>query len=273
MADDYIPYNGQVLRTGNLVPPVKGSSLPLLSAAPGFKVWTRSEIEEAIKLRPMKRREQFAGKDWILNQANRGSCNAAAATGALRRTMVLGGRNDVPQLAWEFLYAQINGGQDNGSMLDDGMNAITRIGIPLLNLQKHPLNRDILKSKYTPEEYAQAKEWRAETCYQTDDPLELATAILGFNAAGVVAVHVGSSFTSLDKNGYVGVDHGPGNHAVGVSDVELINGKLAFDHNGSWGVDMHDHGYGYLDWDAHLAQTSRNHQFYVIIGATNPGTH
>lgn len=271
--DDVINYKGQTIRTGCLVPAVNTSSLPLLSSAPGFRTWTRNEIEEAIKKKPYKRRDFFkADQGWILNQANRGSCNCAAATGALRRVMVLGGRNEVPQLSWEFLYAQLVDGDDRGSMLDDGMVALGKTGIPPLDLTRHPLNKHIRKRDYSPEDYAQAQGFMAEQCYQVDDPLEMATLLLSGQGAGVVAVHVGNNFVNLDKNGYAGVDRGPGNHAVCVDDVEIINGKLAFDHAGSWGPGMHADGRAYFDWDAHLKGPNQYHKFYAIVGATNPGT-
>lgn len=271
MADDYIPYHGGVLRTGTLVPPVNTSTLPLLSSAPGFKLWTEQQIRDYVKAKPYRRRQQFSGSGWILNQANRGSCNCAAATGALRRAMTLGGRNEVPQLSWEFLYAQLVDGNDVGSMLDDGMQAIQKVGIPPLDPAKHPLNKHIRKRDYSPEEYAAAKSFVALQCYQTDEKLEMMTALCSMPAAGVVAVHVGSNFTNLDKKGYVGVDRGPGNHAVGVDDVVLDeDGQLALDHFGSWSDKMHDSGYGLLSWERHLAETNRNHKFYVIAAASNP---
>ncbi len=271
MAYDIIQHNGADYTTGCLVPPVKVCSFPSLASAPGFTVWSKQDIIAAVNAKPYKRRTQFAGTDWILNQGNRGSCNCAAATGSLRRTMVIGGRNVVPQLSWEFLYAQLVDGNDSGSMLDDGMNMIMKSGIPPLDPTKHPLNRDIRKSNYSAEEYAAAKSWMAESCYQVHNELELATLLLSGQGAGVIAVHVGNSFMHLDSKGYIGADRGPGNHAVGVSDVEIIDGELAFDHNGSWGVDVHDQGYGYVNWARHLSQTSQYHAFYAIVGATNPG--
>jgi len=244
-----VKVDGVELRTGCLLPEVKPNTVAPLTAAPGFKTWTRTEIEEYCKKKPVRRREQFSGKDWVLNQANRGSCNCAALCGALRRTFTINGRNDVPQLSWEFAYAQLVDGNDQGSMLDDGMNFVLMgTGLPPLDPAKHPLNKHIRKRDYSPEEYAAAKGWRAELCYQTDDPLELATGI-AMGGAGVVAVHVGSRFTNLDSKGYAGADSGPGNHAVCVGDIEMVDGKIAFDHVGSWSTSMHDDGYAYFDWD------------------------
>ncbi len=279
MNDDVLPplpeveFEGRTLRLGTLLPPMgKPRTMAPLVSAPGFRAWTRVEIEDAVRRKPIKRRHQFAGKNWIVNQANRGSCNAAALTGALRRAMALAGRNDVPHLSWEFGYAQINGGRDQGSMLDDGMQeVILGTGLPPLDLARHPLNKHILKSQYSAEDYRDALNWKGEQCYTVDTPEELATLVLSGQGAAVVAVHVGSSFTRMDKDGYAGADRGAGNHAVGVCDVEIINGRLAFDHFGSWDVTMHADGYAYFDWDRHLAPCNQYHDFYAIVAASNPG--
>lgn len=267
---DEVVIQGEVYRLGTLLPPARPDTLPRLSAAPGFRVWSRTEIEDAVRNKPVKRRQQFAGPSWICNQRSRGSCNAAAAVGALRRAMAIGGRNEVPLLSWEFLYAQLVDGDDRGSMLDDGMHALAN-GVPTLNESRHPINKHIRKRDYTAEEYAEARNWRAEQCYTIDTEAELATLLLSGQGAGVVAVHVGGSFTRLDRNGFAGVDSGPGNHAVMVGDVEIIGGRLAFDHGGSWGLNVHDQGYAYLSWADHLAGPNQGHSCYAIVAANNPG--
>jgi hypothetical protein len=267
-----IDFDGTTYRLGTLVPDVKPDTMARLSAAPGFRVWSRNEIEDAIRAKPMKRRTQFAGRDWVVNQRSRGSCNCAAATGVLRRAMALEGRNDVPQLSWEFLYAQLVDGDDRGSMLDDGMHALLTTGVPPLDPARHPINRDIRKRDYTAEEHAAAKGFTAELCYQVDTEEELATLLLSGQGAGVVAVHVGNSFTSLDRSGFAGADSGPGNHAVGVQDVELIGGELAFDCFNSWDLNFGDAGHCYLSWRRHFRQTNQNHAFYAVVAAKNSAT-
>lgn len=272
-ATDQLPevtHGGETYRLGLRLPPTYPDTFPRLSTAAGFRVWSRAEILDAIKAKPVKRRTQFAGDKWVKQQGQVGSCNAAAATGVLRRCMALGGRNDVPDLNWEFLYAQVNGGRDQGSMLDDGMQALVDVGVPPFK-PGHRFNRDIYKQHYTPEDYRDAAAFKATDCFTVSTPEELATLVLSGQGAAVVAVHVGGSFLRLDAKGFAGADAGPGNHAVLVCDAEVIDGELAFDHCGSWGVNTHAGGYAYFSWPRHFAQTIKHHAFYAVLAATNDG--
>jgi len=95
--------------------------------------------------------------------------------------------------------------------------------------------------------------------------------VLSGQGAAVVAVHVGSNFTNLDSNGIAGFANGPGNHAVIVQDVELVNGRLLFDMPNSWDVNFGDEGHAYLTWVGHMAQTVRYHGFFFVAVGSNPG--
>lgn len=266
-----IDFGGDVYRLGTLVPILPDTTTPLLSSAPGYTTWTRAEIEAAVKAKPVKRRQQFDGQAWIIDQKQRGSCNAAAAVAALRRAFALAGRDDNPALSWEFLYAQINGGRDAGSLLNDGMDALQAVGVPPLDLDRHPINRHILKRDYTPEDYRDAAKYKATACYRVTSEAELATLVLSGAGAAIVAVDVNNSFMSLDRNGICGGGGGVGNHAVCVDDVEIIDGELAFDMPNSWGLSFGQGGRAYLTWRRHFTRTVGNHQFYAVMAASNPG--
>lgn len=266
-----IDFDGNTYRLGTLLPAGFPDTLPKLSSAPGYRRWSKPEIEEAIRKKPVKRRQQFAGPNWVVNQLSRGSCNPCAAVGMSRRSMALGGRNDVPMLSWEFVYAQLVDGNDQGSMLDDGMLELQRTGAPVLNPARHPINAHIRKRDYSAEEMAEAQANRAVNCFVADDEIDLATLVLSGQGAAVVAVHVGNSFTRLDAKGFCGASGGPGNHAVGAQDAEIIDGELAFDMPNSWGLNFGDNGHGYLSWRRHMAGTVKYHRFYAILAATNPG--
>lgn len=265
-----IDFAGEVYRLGSLVPMLRDTATPLLTSAPGFVTWTRADIEAAIKAKPIKRRSQFAN-EWIIDQKQRGSCNAAAAVAALRRAFALAGRDDNPPLSWEFLYAQINGGRDSGSLLNDGMEALQAVGVPPLDLNRHPINRHIFKRDYTPEDYRDAAKYKATVCYRITNEAELATLVLSGAGAAIVAVDVNNSFMSLDRNGICGGGGGVGNHAVCVDDVEIIDGELAFDMPNSWGLSFGQGGRAYLTWRRHFGRTVGNHDFYAVMAATNPG--
>jgi hypothetical protein len=265
-----IEFDQTTRRLGLLLPDTYPARLPNITTAPGFQVWTPDQIAQAIREKPVKKRQYFTGTEWIMDQGSLGSCNPCAESGALRRTMRLSGRNDVPKLSWEFAYAQLVDGNDVGSMLADAREEGGKLGMPVLNLQKHPLNRDFRKRDYTQDEYNEALAWRFEKAYAVNSPEELATAVLSGQGAAVVAVHVGNRFTSLDRNGICGVDNGPGNHAVCVDDAEMINGNLVFDMPNSWGLNFGEAGRGYLTWN-HFVQTRPYHEFYVVLASSNPG--
>lgn len=201
------------------------------------------------------------------------NCNAAAAVGALRRARFLRGidNNNSIQLAWEFLYAQINRGKDNGSLLDEGMVALRDIGVCPLDLQKHPINKHIYKKYYTPEDYRDAALFQARSPFPLDTEEELATLVLSGIGAAVVAVDVNNSFMSLDRDGICGGGNGPGNHAVGVDDVDIIDGELAFDMFNSWDLSYGQDGRAYLTWKKHFYKTVKYHRYYAVM-ASNDGT-
>ncbi len=239
------------------------SGMPKLSDA--IRIWTRQEIMDFLKTKPVKlRRKQFAGKDWIKNQGQIGSCNACASTGVLRRAAALNGVNSVPDLNWEFLYAQINGGSDNGSQLADANKELLTVGVPELT-QSHRFNRDIYKQNYKQSDYDEAKKWRAERTFEIHTEEELATLVLGGTGAADVAINVGNNFMNIDSNGCPGASSGPGNHAVGVQDVELVDGRLLFDSFNSWDLDFGDNGYMYLEWNRHFVHTIQYHGFYAVL--------
>lgn len=268
--NETIDFAGETFALGCNVPEHYPTALPSITTAPGFRVWSKSEIIEAIKAKPLARRKQFAGEQWIVNQRNLGSCNAAASVGALRRVMAMTGRNEVPLLCWEFLYAQINGGRDQGSLLVDGMAALVEHGAPPLDTAKHPIGKHFKASQFDAADHEAAKAWRAEACFAIDDELELATFILAGGAANV-AVHVGNNFTQLNSQGFAGASGGPGNHAVVVDDVTIIDGELAFDMPNSWGLNFGDDGRAYLSWRHHFRNTVGKHRFFSVAAASNPG--
>ncbi len=169
-------------------------------------------------------------------------------------------------LNWEFVYAQINGGSDQGSQLVDGKNEITSIGAPPMK-PDHQFNKAIYKQYYKQADYDEAKNWRAELSYNISNEEELATLVLSGTGAADVAVNVGNNFMSFDRYGCPGASAGAGNHAVGVQDVELVDGRLFFDMFNSWDLDFgpDNDGHCYLEWNRHFVNTIRYHGFYATL--------
>lgn len=254
-----IEYRGKTYATGNNPAEEK------LCSASRWPVqrFNRPEIEGLITDKHRLRARNQFGPDWCYDQGPIGSCNGVSAAGALRRSLVRAGVGDCPPLSGEWLYSRINDGKDKGSLLDDGMAQLLKGVAPWNPKHKH---------KYKPRDFTkkdtdQAKRFKALECYGVDSELQLATGLsLGF--VGVVAVHVGGNdWFKMDRNKII-IDSpqnkGPGNHAVVVDDIWVINGELCFDHMGSWSPDVHDAGRAFLTWGRHLKSTNKSHYFYLV---------
>lgn len=225
---------------------------------------TKQQIQEWIgDPRRTSCRKFFTASEWIFSQDTIGSCNAAAAVVALEKTRETLGRDNV-KLSPEFLYGQINGGRDRGSMLDDGMKAIMEIGTCRREMVPH---QEYRSSRMRPECLMDASRFRGFECYRIDNELGIATAAAS-NYMIIVALHAGNRFMRLDRNGVAGSESGSGNHAVHIDDVRIRDGQLEFDMVNSWGLRYGEEGRAWTTWAAHYARTVRHHAFYAIRGAT-----
>jgi hypothetical protein len=225
-------------------------------------MWTRERIEEVLSHPLRATRSQLFGDPWIRNQGNVGSCNGFAAASALERTRWLRGLPTV-KLSGVGLYAAINGGQDRGSMLDDGMQWMQRQGVPPDSLVPEFEWR---KSKILSEAWEEAKRFKGFECYGISSAEELASAL----AAGfvcVIAVHAGNGGLSPDN--VVDWGNGPGNHAVCCDDLRIRGGRYEFQIANSWGLNWGERGRAWLQWDRHLSQPIRSHFFYAVRAATD----
>jgi len=261
-----VQLEGQTYRTGCV--PLDLHAQEGLKAVPlyaeSYPVWTMAEVKDAIKNKLLKARSIF-DRSWIGNQGNFGSCNGYAGAKAMERVRHLRRLARV-KLSGEGLYSGMNGNRDNGSNLVDAMKLIPTAGVP--TEAKVGFGK-IYKNQIDPSAFTDALNYRGHELYRVTTELELATGLLcGF--MGVVAVHVNGNWLSMDSEGVIPNQPGPGNHAVGVQDVEeAANGRLLFDHFGSWGADKHSDGCAYLTWNGHLAETNRYHGFYLIRGCVD----
>lgn len=256
--------SGELRRLGSLVLPMGFvSALPPFEGSPETPpLWTDAEILRALKdpNRPRKR-DLFPAEKFITNQRSHGSCNGFAAAGAYTRARYMMGYKSSWRASGAWIYSLINGGRDQGSMLDDGMRVGRDVGFCSDSIvswdQIYPNQQDVAAAKLDAAKHKSLKAYRATTLqgWRTG----LATGLY----LGVAAVMAGNNYMRF-RNGIAGVDHGPGNHAVCVTDLTLRNGTELFDQDGSWGVGgWGDNGRGYLVAD-HFRETFKNHAFYLI---------
>ena len=191
--------------------------------------------------RPLDWRPLFT-PNWILDQKSHGSCVGFSSAGALSKARALAGET-FQRLSGSFVYAHINGGQDQGAIITDALGVLRDRGT-CLDLEM-PWDR-IYKSQIPPSAYETAKRFRAFELYTADTWLEIGSAVqLGF--VPIFAVMVGGSFMDLDSEGVAGFDNGPGNHAVHADGmVRLPRAGWALDMPNSWGTSFGQSGRCYL---------------------------
>lgn len=226
---------------------------------------TRSSIEDIAKSGKARGKGRF-GSNYIKNQRDKGSCQGFASAAALTRARVRRRLKRV-DLSGAYAYSLVNGGNDNGSMLLDGMQAMVDKGIateatvPWDKIYPHLYN----KAKAD----AEAARFKGIECYAVRTELGLFSALaLGFDC--VVAVHVegGSTFMRLDSRGVAGGGNGPGNHAVGADGLWWDNGLIADGYN-SWDVAYGDEGRMGLTWDRFFQNTTKWHVFFAVRSTTD----
>lgn len=256
--EPFFDETGRERRCGSLAPPpgFVSSFAPYESEKP---LYSDAEIKKIITASGRVPRRQIFGASWVMDQKSHGSCNGFAGAGALAMARRLRGLNDNLLLSGAWLYSLINGNQDRGSMLDDGLKAIQQHGVAPASL----VPWDIIYQRQMPANAkAEAAKHKGLVCYAVQTKQGFRSAL----AAGfpvIVAVHAGSAFQRMDRNGVVGVTPGRGNHACFTQDIAIIGGKECYDLQNSWGLQYADKGRAWVTWDS-FEQTFESYVFYAI---------
>jgi hypothetical protein len=227
----------------------------------------------------------------VINQANLGSCNAAATVAAYMNRRALDGMSNVA-LSVNHLYSNINGGQDQGSQLVHGLTASAEKGVspvevrvngtmtkfPLNVYNRRQVNAALLKAAdEAAKTYESFEAFRVPTTSYQDFKMTIASAIARDQQL-VIALHVGNAFMNL-RNGYIQQGNGPGNHALCVHSGKWVGGDdlVHPDIQNSWGptinpllgpVKTHgwgDDGFGLITMSS-LWQCAKYHVFWVFPG-------
>ncbi len=202
---------------------------------------------------------------WILDQNGYGSCVGNGSAGALRKARILGGQADV-ELSPGALYAQINGGSDNGAVISDALTALQQTGTcPYALVGEAPFYLPQLPSGWQ----QQAARFRIGQAYHCQSFDEIGSALqLGYIV--VYGIQVGGDFENFDASGVAGASPGPGNHCMHADGMaQLPDGRWVLDNANSWGSTWGPwkNGRCYLSEQHFLGGDQPD--AYVIVAATD----
>jgi hypothetical protein len=252
--------DGTPVGTGLQVPTSLATAFPLYEDV--GPMLSAAQIETIAKSGKAKGRTRF-DPSFIKNQRTHGSCQGFASAAAATRARISRGLERV-DLSGAYAYSLVNGGRDNGSLLEDGMRACqagyateATVGWDAI----YPSRYDVAKAK------AEAARFKMTEVYAARTEQALFSGLaLGF--AAVVAVHADNGFMRLDGRGVAGGGQGPGNHAVG-ADGLWWDGELIADGFNSWDVTYGDDGRMGLTWRRHFSNTASYHLYYLIRDTTD----
>lgn len=232
-----------------------------------FGEWSIEAIANALAERP-RAKDKYPAKDWIKNQNPYGSCCSHAYVNVVEREYF--DRTGVRIILQPHqLYAQINGGADQGATLVAGAKATQSGGIPLLS--DAPDANKIYASQYGGAEMQRlaTRSVKGKELFEVRTKESLLTALaMGFKC--VVAVHVDQAYVDT-KHGVTPVNNGPGNHAICIDDAwrDPMTRDFLFDNPGSWGLSLGDEDARWkFSWN-NFATTTNYHVFYAIPEVTD----
>jgi hypothetical protein len=282
--------DGVEVGTGLLMPDERASSL--MSSAPTYPqdmMLDEGEIKKLLADDYWKQSRKHLSK-WMIHQGSLGKCNASATQGAMDQIRDNLGMEHVV-LSDCHLYANINGGQDRGSMLADGFSYVQKFGIapkkfqfegkfeelPTTFYSRRQLDSDLLEQADKEALRFRGFEWYKAPKDYNSFKIVIASA-LARRQPVVFAWHVGSNSMRL-RNGYVQVGRGPGNHATVFHSAKYVGGEdiVHPDCRNSWGPSKSpeygssrgswgDEGYAHFTMEQAFA-CNRHHDTYIVTSA------
>ena len=262
--------NGQKVYTGTQLP----ETMPLsLKAYPQEKIRSLDDIVEIVKdSQSLDIEKEWRNEVPWFAQGRRSSCNLYMVAWMFCITHWRFTGKKI-RLSPEWVYAQINGGRDGGSMLDDGMVAMLKGGMPEYTEEFYERYR---MDEFSMEEQRWAKDSSEDHCFTeayaapTESFEQLMLSLYSNIAEGGVcgtAVHVGPNY--MRSGVTAGFDKGPGNHAVAavqlhfktprpksIEDIEMKSPQ-------SWDRGFANNGFTRLT-SRHLYETGKYHATYCL---------
>lgn len=196
----------------------------------GLMKW--SAVNPVIPRSQWKALDRRKTMPWFMDQDGAGSCVGNGATGGLRRARLLAGQTDV-ELSPGCLYAQINGGRDNGAVISDALTALQQTGTCTYATNgEKPYYTNQLPQNWQQE----AARFKIQQAYHAESFDDIVSGLLlGF--IPVYGIMVGNNFENFTSEGVAGASNGPGNHCMHADGlVQLASGQFGLDNVNSWGA-------------------------------------
>lgn len=215
----------------------------LVCGLPEFEA--ENEVVRADELRPIDMSWAVVG---IKDQSTSSSCCGQAIAGCCELSRRWRGLSPLRFSPW-FIYAQINGGVDQGAVISQGLTAVKLKGMAPEELVPYGTIRS---SAISAGAYQAAMRFQLEKALRCNSYDAILNAVSrGF--AAVFGIIVGRNFTTIDNDGYAGLPtraNALGGHAMyavatrpskrnaGDLDVKCVN---------SWGSSFGDRGTAWLE--------------------------
>lgn len=284
--------SGETVSTG-YIPPTADDNNRVMANVPAYPesmLLDDKDIKKSLQNDKYKEFRKRRSK-FILNQNGLGKCNASATVGGIHNVRDMAGHKHVV-LSDCYLYMNINGGRDNGSVLADGFRFAEggiaprvftynskNYSIPHNVYQKRQVSAELLKAAdAVAKEYATWEAYRLPVSDYNTFKRYLASALARDHQV-VKAYHVTNATMRL-RNGYVQVGRGPGNHATVWHSAKYVGGNdlVHPDDQGSWGPSkspeygpVNSSGWGEDGFGLFTMQDAyscaHNHVFWVITGS------
>lgn len=183
---------------------------------------------------PVNRRNVF-DRSTIKDQDAISSCAANAGASAEERTRWYYGMKPVA-LSPGFLYALVNGGQDQGAVISDVIPALTKRGTCADSIiNQKPFMWSTIKNNS--EAIKNATRYKIIAAYHCRTWDQCGSAVIaGYGLE--YGIQAGRNWTTFNNEGVTGHDPGPGNHAIGADGIAILkSGEKVLDGYTSWGAD------------------------------------
>lgn len=184
--------------------------------------------------RPVRVEKGFSLLKWIAeiyDQNGQGSCVGHGAIQGLYTSSRSTGQN-TPRLSPCFLYAQINGGQDQGAVVSDALEAL-KAGGTCTEATVGP--KRIWKRDIPQHAYEEAKRFRIEEAFTLDNWNDILASLIRYKRPVVFGVEIGQDFEP-DAEGYIPERSGQGGgHCMVATGVDVRKSRIHLEVVNSWG--------------------------------------